>query len=75
MDIQPQTLRVNALTFTFVLGVAGFFAKYEFDRITTSLQGIAVKQEITERAISEMRIEIKYSQQTIEKVTEVKPRT
>ena len=75
MDAQPKTIGVNALTFSIVLGVSGFFAKYEFDRITTSLQGIAVKQEITERAISEMRIEIKYSQQTIDRVTEVKPKT
>lgn len=75
MEATPKSMTVNTLTFSLILAVCGFFAKYEFDRITTSLQEIAVKQEITERTISEMRIEIKYSQQTIDRVTEVKPRT
>lgn len=66
--------KINTLAFSFLVAVSVFLVKFEFERITQTLQGIAEKQEITERAIAEMRLEIRHSQQTIEKVTETKPR-
>lgn len=62
------------LAFSFLVAISAFFAKFEFDRITNTLQDIAVKQEVMERTIAEMRVEIRQSQQTIEKVTETKPK-